>query len=354
MVSIALAPGACKHAASPKGGIDEPGLPHAAAPTDDWKLPPAVKALAGAGPHAFVADSHGLVEVATGAAPASLVVTPGSIRWCNVDARGQVVWFLRDTHLFAFDLVDRSVHRVVRGGFDESTSTPIISWGSQQLGGESHVDFQVAPALVMTTPAEITAEIGCEGDAAYYCYEEPAADSPVLNADLAEERARILALVIADPAYVAAVVTRGATGSLWTAPPTPPKPPSKQPRVDRNACSEDADACGQLSAIPGNSLWSVVVGNSRGDFYYEVRALWDPATGEYLDFASGTIGRSRDVPTGGRDLRGLRASPSGGLTIDGVVFDSKNVYYTPTGGDDTAPMSCGWTDGGWRVPGPHD
>ncbi len=364
-LAAALALVACKHAASPKADFDEPDLPArpsvidagAAAvgdpPADDWKLPPPVKALAGAGPHAFVADGHGLVEVATGVAPASLVVTPGAIGWCNVDARGQVVWFTRDADLFAFDLVDRSVHRIVRGAADKFGAPPIISWGSQQLGGESRVDFQIALAVNLTTPPTLSAAIGCEGDAAYYCYEDLAAEPPVLNADLTAQRAAIQALAIADPGYVAAVAARGREGSLWTPPPMPPALPTKKPRVVRSACSEDESACGQLSAIPGNPLWAVVVGNSRGDFYYEESALWDPATGEYLDFSTGTIVRSRTAPTGRGDLAGLRASSNGALTTDGVVFDARRVYYAPTAGGDVAPVSCGWTDGGWRLPGPR-
>lgn len=362
-----LALAACKHAA-PRTGVDDLDLPHPAAvidaapgaatdepaPPDDWKVPAPVKALDGAGPHAFVADSHGLVEVATGASPASLVVTPGAIAWCNADARGQVVWFARDADLFAFDLVDRSVHRIVRGGVDKYGGAPIIAWGNQQLGGESKVDFQVALSVNMTATPTLSAAIGCDGDAAYYCYADPAADSPVLNADLAAQRAGIQAMTIADPAYLAAVAARGASGSLWTPPPMPPKPPTKRPRVVRSACSEDESACGKLSAIPGNPLWAVVVGNSRGDFYHEDSALWDPATGDYLDFSTGTIVRTRSAPSGGGDLGGLRASTSGALTVDGVVFDATRVYYAPTVAAEGTAVSCGWSDGGWRLPGPRD
>jgi hypothetical protein len=50
----------------------------------------------------------------------------------------------------------------------------------------------------------------------------------------------------------------------------------------------------------------------------------------------------------------LRASSSGALTANGVVFDAQRLYYAPTGGADVAPVSCGWTDGGWRLPGPRD
>jgi hypothetical protein len=369
----ALALGACHHNGGPtKLDVDEPDLPHPAptvidagavtppgpsGPADAWKVPPAVVPLAGAGPRAFVADRHGLVEVATGAAPASQVVTDGTIAWCNVDARGQVVWFARGADLFAFDLVDRSVHRVVHNVFSDggvgTTAMTVIDWGNQRLGGESAVDFNVAPSLVMTGTPKVAAAIGCEGDDAWYCYDDPGAEKPTLKPELAGEVAAINALTVDDPAYLGKVATRGATGSLWTPPPMPPVPPRKRPKVDPSACETPAD-CGGLTAIPGNTVYVVVSGSSRGDFYSESHVLWDSVSGDFLGLGNGTIVRSRQVPTSTGELGGLRASPSGGLTFGGVVFDAARVYYATQLDEQHDAMSCGWTDGGWRIRGPRD
>jgi len=304
--------------------------------------PGAVPALAGDGPHAFVVDAGGLVEVA----PSGKTQAIGAVKpqWCSADARAQVVWFADDRGLSAFDLVDRRIHPIVAGEIGADTYT--IDYGDQHLGAESAVDYQLALAVVMTKPARAASQLGCDGDQGVYCYEE--GDIDKLVPSLVEKQKKLDAAVLADPVYVASLVDRSAGRSLWSPPPAPPVKPKKRPRVDRKACTEDPKACGRLTAIPASPLWLVTTSSSRGDFYHEDRALWDPATGEYVAIANGKLVRSKNPRADNADYADMRIAPSGMLSIGGVVFDPGSVVYAPSG---ETPMTCGWSSGGWRMPG---
>ncbi len=301
---------------------------------------PVVPALADRGPHAFVVDDRGLVEVA--ASGQTQVVSKTPPRWCAADARAQVVWFASESGLSTFDLTDRRVHPVVVGEIE--TREFSIDYGDQHLGVYSEVDYRVALALHLTRPPRVGALVGCEGDAMVYCYDD--IETKKLRPEYATLHAQLEAMKLADPAYVAALVDRGAGRSLWPPRPQPAKV-TRKPVVDRKACTEDATRCGELTAVPASPLWLVTTGNSRGDFYHEDRDLWDPATGEFLAVtAKGALVRSKKPPTNG-DYAELRVSLDGVLSTAGLVFDATHVIYAPTG-DWT--RTCGWSSG-WRIAG---
>ncbi len=351
--AVGVACAACGHKAPPASKVaDEPGSGDIPANHDVAKpavgpavigVGPAVAALAGDGPHAFVADASGLIEVAPSGQTLQIAATQP--HWCSVDARAQVVWFLADGGLAAFDLVDRRVHPVVAGDADSDAIE--IDWGNEQLGAESKVEFSVALALRLTRPPKVDSELGCDGDQGVYCFEE---DGQTLRPELVEKQKKLEALHLADAAYVTSLVERGAKASLWTPPPTPPAKPAKKPKVDRKKCEEDASVCGKLTAIPASPLWLVSTANSRGDFYHETRELWDPATGEWLGISGGKLTRTPKPQFGEAetDYQDLRIAPNGLLSYQGVVFDPAHVVYAPTG---DSPMTCGWSTGGWRMPG---
>ena len=306
---------------------------------------PVIAPLAGAGERAFVADDTGLVEVAlTGGAQ---VINPDKVSWCSVDARAQVVWFVTERGLHAFDLVDRRSHAILAAELAEIEV--IIDWGAEKLGGEDALAFDVGAAIGMTSAPSIKTVMGCDGDRAVYCFEE---DGTTPTAEVVKSQQQAAALRLVDPVYVAAIAGRGATGSLWTPPPMPPAMPSRKPVVPRKQCNEDPESCGSLFAIPSSPLWLVVTGNSRGDYYHESRELWDPRTGEFVRQAGDKIVRSKvssnTESTG--DYAGLRVW-NGTLSHAGVVFDDAKVVYAPKAVDVT-PTSCGFTTGGWRIKGP--
>lgn len=322
--------------------VSPPEATAAPAPPDAWTPPPPAPPLPGDGPRAYVADGPGLVEIGTPGG--SQVVVPGEITWCTADARGQVVWYLQSGSLFAFDLVDRSAHKVLDDGGD-AFNQPIITWGDQTLGGESKVDYTVAVQLRMTIPPSVEASMGCDGDRQYYCYSDPAHPDQ-LNEDLAARRQAIEEMTPFAPGYLEKVAARGAGGSLWTPPPPSPPSPRKKPKIAPSECSAIPSMCGQLDAIPGTSLWRVIVGNARGDFYSQSDALWDPATGQFLSVRDGKL-EIGDEPRSSGDLRGLRISTSGVLSFAGAVFDRTTLHFAPRSDD---AKSCGWSGGGWRFP----
>jgi hypothetical protein len=344
---------ACGHAPAPAGpehdldvGRGSAIASGSAASTTDAAALAHVPALAGDGPHAFVADAGGLIEVAPSGQTA--VIAPVKPGWCAVDARAQVVWFTGDEGLFAFDLTDRAVRPVVSGQLDLDTVT--IDWGTERLGGEDKLAYQVALGVRMSaTPPKLSSELGCDGDEAVYCYDPSGHE---LRPDLVERERKLDALALADGTYVASLAARGRDRSLWTPPPMPPAAPARKPKVDRKACETSPEKCGQRIAIPGSALWLVVTANSRGDFYHETRELWDPATGEYVWVAGGRVVRAAKPQRGDSDYADLRIAPTGGLlSIGGVVFDPAQLIYAPSG---DGAITCGWSTGGWRMPSPTE
>src|SRR5690606_30619794 len=126
------------------------------------------------------------------------------------------------------------------------------------LGGESAVELDVAAALRLGGRPVLEVELGCEGDRAWYCFED---DLETPNAEIAEKQRRAGNLKLADPAYLTALANRGQQGSLWSPPPVPPATPKQQPVVDRKLCVEEPTTCGALTAIPASPLWLVQTSN---------------------------------------------------------------------------------------------
>lgn len=319
-------------------------------PVDPPPPAPATPAMSSAPPlpsdgaRAFVADSTGLVEVALPGR--SQVVAPPGVTWCSVDARAEVVWFVDARGLQSFDLVDRGTRTIVAA--DLSNLEIIIDWGSEKLGGEDLLAFTVGVALRMTGAPSLATVMGCDGDLAVHCFEE---DGTTPTEEVAKTRQRAGALQLVAPEYLATLATRGAKRSLAPPPPAPVKPPRK-PAVPRERCGEEPELCGTLIAIPSSPLWLVVTANSRGDFYHEGRELWDRRTGEFIQLDSGALVRSKRpaaVEVVG-SFAGLRVR-DGKLSHEGMVFDDARMFYSPKV-DEMLPISCGFTTGSWRVPGP--
>jgi hypothetical protein len=296
--------------------------------------------LPGDGDRAYVADGAGLVELArTGA---SQVIARPPVSWCSVDAKSRVVWFTNETGLAAFDLDDRKLYPVI---LDDLTDLDVvIELGTQQLATHDDLDIDVKLVLAVADTPTLHAELGCEGDGYFRCYD----DASKLRRSIVDLLARAKKVRLEDPAYVTSLAGRGAAGSLWSPTPTPVAAPSP-PAVDRARCDEIPDRCGALTAIPASPLWLVETANGRGDYFHRTRELWDPSTAEFVRVKDGALVRTRTAPAYGNDdtdYSGLRASASG-LSYRGVVFTPSRVIFTPQGED--GGVSCGWASGGWRI-----
>jgi len=300
------------------------------------------------GDFAYVADATGLVEVG----PSGAKVIAKDVTWCNADARAQVVWFVSDGGLQAYDLVDHAVHPVIahdlnahdKAGTIIGSLEPIIDRGREKLGGEDAVSFDVGVAVHMQAAPKLEMVMGCDGDRGVYCFDEhhkPSASVIALR--------KLVKQLSVDQAYVAMLAKRGESRSLWTPPPVPPTPP-RPPALGREKCTEDKERCGQLTAIPGSPLWLVVTANSRGDYYHESRELWDPGAKAFVRITGDKLVRAKD-PEGeqGPEFDGLRSSPAGLLSLHGIVFDATHVLYAPR----DMGRTCGFASGGWRVGGPR-
>jgi hypothetical protein len=297
--------------------------------------------LPGAGDRAYFGGDEALVEVA-GDTGAHQTVVPTGVQWCEADARAAVVWFVNERGLSVFDLDDRKVHDIIHG--DLANIEVIIDYDKARLGGTDAVRFRVGAKLTMTAAPALSLEMGCDGDAMYYCYED---DMTTPNADIARDQATVKALALADPAYVATLVARGARRPLWSPDPPLRKPPPP-PTVDASQCTEDPTMCGGMIAVPQTPLWLVTVGNGRGDFYHEGRQLWDPATNEFIRVVDGKLVRARTANTESGswdDYRGMRISPAGTMQHSGTVFTPRAVVFHTEG----LPHDCGWANGGWRI-----
>ena len=304
-----------------------------------------VAPLPGDGDRAFVSDVSGLVEVAARGVAQGVATTTSS--WCDADARGRVVWFIATDGLWVFDLVDRTTHPIIRG--DLGQLAVIVDWGNQKLGGENPLAFDVAITVHLTSAPSLEMTMGCEGDRAVYCFGDDG-KTPTASVTALQHTASTLRLV--EPTYVATLAARGAHGSLWTPPPVPPIAPVP-PVVDRARCTQVPGNCGKLTAIPGSAWWLVETDNSRGDYFHETRELWDPATREIVRVVGAELLRAPQPatePSDSTDYGGLRVSPTGGLSFAGAVFDARGVVYAAKDGGET----CGWAQGGWRIPGPTD
>ena len=350
MVVLGLA--ACNHdkSAGPATGSGSAARAEIAsiAPGDAAAAAAQGAGAAHAGEVAYVADATGLVEVG----PSGAKVIAKDVTWCNADARAQVVWFVSDGGLQAYDLVDHAVHPVIahdlaahdKDGTIIGSVEPIIDWGKEKLGGEDAVSFDVGVAVHMQAAPKLEMVMGCDGDRGVYCFDEhhkPSASVVALR--------KLVKQLAVDPTYVAALAKRGESRSLWTPPPMPPTLP-QPPALDRGKCTADKERCGQLTAIPGSPLWLVVTANSRGDYYHESRELWDPSAKAFVRINGGNLARAKD-PQGedGPEFDGLRSSPAGLLSLSGIVFDATHVLYAPQ----ESGRTCGFASGGWRVGGPR-
>lgn len=306
---------------------------------------PSPRSAQASGEAAFLRTAEGIVEIAVPGGARTLHAA-SDVRWCAVDDRAGVVWLTHrrgeERELAVLDLTGGRELRSIAAIPD--VDEIIIEHGEAgQLGGADPVSFRVALAVVVAAPPAVRAVVGCDGDAAVYCYDEDG----VLLEQYDTIRRAADAVVLREPALVASLHARSSGRALRP----PEAPPAELPRVsaaDPATCREIPEDCGAARPLPGTPYWLVVTSNSRGDYFHQSEQLYDPRSREFLDPRTGA--RS-PAPRAGGDVEGLHVSGSGeAFMIEGRVatFDGAVVFEHPG----AAP--CGWPGGGYRVGGPRE
>ncbi|MCB9564253.1 MAG: hypothetical protein H6709_20390 [Kofleriaceae bacterium] len=300
---------ACPHGGSTPAG----GGPVAAADS----LAASLTAELGA-PVAILPSAQGLIAVSADGARRE-VLAPPPVSWALVDDRAQVIWFGNAGTIWLLDttVAAPTPEQIVTGLPDE-----VIS-------GE--------PGVSIYYPGDDTLSIG---HPAYYRIVIAMGDEPVLEGDSGawtddEEFGPAVAAVPLSAevkARLAALWKRGAGRAI--ALPSPAEI-TERVAVDPEAPCEDEDMCGQASAIPGTSLWRVVMSYSCGDGCYIEYGIYDPASHAFV----------ADDPWQDR-VQQAWVSPDGHALISGGALVRRDGAGVVVDGDGAGG---GWLGGGYYI-----
>ena len=221
----------------------------------------------------------------------------------------------------------------------------LIDHGNERIGGENMVDPAIYLGVFLGKKIRFRSVVGCEGDGAWYCYEnfdaESSDDWPLIP-ELAKQKASYDGLEVPDMAYFNTLQERGQKRKLWSKVPTKEAP---RVSVPVSACDEEPGECGRATHL-NERYWRVVVSNARGDFYHQDEQLYDSVKKEFIDIESGQ--RSLAPSESSHGITGMLVSPLG----DQVLLH--DTLLPLEGGKPTTVDGhfCGWVGGGFRIPGP--
>lgn len=305
---------------------------------------------------AVARTADGLFSVSTdGAPPKALPAPKGTLGWCSTDPRANGVWVLEDAPgdapdtLHFVDLQTGETRPVVRGIPGDLEEVIIDHGEAGRIGGHDRVELRVGMAIRMGPKPAVEPEIGCEGDASWYCYDNETLDKPepTLLPEYAARRDAVVKLKLVDAAWLATIVKRGAARPLTKAVKARPELPKVKVPVER--CQAAPEDCGLARALPGTPYWRVIVSNDRGDFYYQDEQLYDPGSKTFFDLSTPPK-RSAEPLTEGQSVEGLRISPSGAAYLAWSSigrFDGKPVKVP------AKARICGWVGPAVRIGGPR-
>ena len=273
------------------------------------------------------------------------------VYWCVVDNRSQVLWYTvttdEETMSLRYMELGSQTKTVVASKMPIVREV-IIDYGKEKIGGTDSVAFEVGLRIGMSSKPSIGAEIGCDGDAGATCYLDDAPlDKPVsqwpLTKELAQTRDKLNATKLDAPLKLSRLFERGRDRHVWG------KYPGAAGIVrnfPKGQCDENPDDCGGAEKVPGTEFLSVVVGNARGDFFYEYRQLYDPNKKLYFDPWTKASSKTpiKDAET--FDYVFISASGEHFMKDGGVVHFARGRLIE-TG------KPCGFI-GGWYFGGPRD
>jgi hypothetical protein len=292
---------------------------------------------------AVVVTADGVVAIDAKGERVLLVAPQTDVSWCRVDPHGRVLW-LRHGEQGSLSLVDLESDAPPILVLERAPETVIIAYPGHELGRPEAHEFQDAVVVHMDEPQRVEPALGCDGDQAYYCYDE----IDDLAAAEAKRLAEIRAMLEGQP-----LLGRDALAEVYqrsTAPAPRQAPQSPEPElvrtVPREPCTEEPNDCGSAMRLPGTPYWLVVVANSRGDFFYETRQLYDPATSEFFDPRDAKARSPQPLAESGETFVPTWVSPSGKLALDHDALVSFERGTVASG----FQQVCGFWGGGWETP----
>ncbi|MBL4635840.1 MAG: hypothetical protein JKY56_18415 [Kofleriaceae bacterium] len=266
------------------------------------------------------------------------------IGFCAVDNKAQVVWLVVGQRLATYDLVDSKL-RYMSPELEGGIGDILINHGDEQIGGENMVDPTIYLGVFLGDKIQFKSVVGCDGDGAWYCYEnfdgESADDWPLIP-ELAKKKSAYDAVTAIDKDYLISLRTRGQNRKLWSEIPTEEAPRVSVPVA---ACDEEPGECGQATHL-NERYWRVVVSNARGDYYHQDEQLYDSVNKEFIDARSGQRSQAPSKDSGG--ITGMLVSPVGDqVLLHDTLLPLEGGKLTTVDGH-----FCGWVGGGFRIPGP--
>jgi len=288
----------------------------------------------------------------------------GEVERCLVDNKAQVVWLIVDEQLRAFDLLDRSAHTLAVGL--PAVEEMIVYHGrpahrvrfdrQQTLYRLDPVDFSIALKIDLADGLKIGAEVGCEGDGAWGCYQEDDdSGNQKLNANLQASVSQLNGTQLRHRDYLQRVYQRGRARTLWSPLVNQKKIIATLKSVPTAHCTEKPEDCGAATAVPGTRYWRVIIENSRGDFFNETTQLYDPRSKMFFDPITQDkattplpLNRASGSASGSSFEYAYIAPNASAYSQDGkVVSFEHGVLFE-------GELSCGWVGGGHYIMGPRD
>jgi hypothetical protein len=294
----------------------------------------------------LVSESDGLVAVQVDTGEVSQLAAPGlglgDIGWCRTDPRAGVVWFTTresdESESWDLAFVDLATPgaaaRVVRG---LDMPEVAIAYPDEVIDLPAAHRYQLQAVLVLGESPRLEARVGCDGDMGFSCFEDSDDDAPedsemLLREDLRDQKAAIERLTLDAPEHLIALARRAlpqralvGAGELGDKPTV---------RVAKKACEALPERCGTSRPVPGTPWLEVVVANTRGDFYYESRQLYDPKKKRFIDPAKPTKTSAKPFEDG--ELGAFEIGDSGAWLLgDRLVSPTRGLLYE-------GRMSCGF------------
>jgi hypothetical protein len=275
--------------------------------------------------------------------------------WCGTDGGGSWVWATRATgdglelHALEGSGQDHLLATSAPGTAAPKHTSVVVEYpDGSYVGAYDPVSPEVA-LRVRVRPPSVAAELYCEGDASWYCYD----DQKRLLPELERTRAALGRVTLSDKAFLLHAAAKGAGTKLFSR-----ADDAGQRPVDSTRCAEDPAACGKAHPLGSTSYQLVVVANARGDYFHEAMQLYEPRRGEFFSVHDPKLRSPTPFP-GHDDVEGMHVSPSG-------AFYTSPPHVTKTNGqvnqvhafDGSVSFSvegvCGWLGGGLRVGGPRE